>query len=389
MKLYALSLIVVSLPLLFNYITIYNAYEQMSYKNIVKIQQKLKAIYGSALNGNLYKYKAEMFKYRQPAIMVLGSSRVITMREQFFNDSFVNCGLAISHLNEGAMFLEEILKVHRPQIILLGLDFFWFNAAYHQPQSYPAHARSGTGNLLYKIRAPFTWLEKGRISLRTYLSVMLFRDNKNKITNYENMGIQAIKNSDGFRNDGSYLHGETIFGFNPTFVDIKFKETLEMIDKGGLRFEYGQKVSPERVKDFQKIIEICRRHKIPLVAYLVPVAPSVYKKIQSMAGKYAYIGELRRYLKTLPVEYYDFYDISEITTSDCEFFDGFHPGDVLNQKMLLKIVEQNPYTILKKYLNIPLMRAKVKEFSGHVLTEYHKSLYNFKETDYMHLGCKK
>ncbi|MDD2902370.1 MAG: hypothetical protein PHU44_08030 [Syntrophales bacterium] len=330
-----------------------------------------------------------MAKNRRPAIIVLGSSRVIGMRKQFFHGSFVNCGLAMSHLNEGAMFLEEVLKFHRPQVILLGLDFWWFNAAYAQPQTYPDHDASGTGNLLYKIKEPFTWFAKDRISLRTYLAIMLFRNNRNKITNYDNMGVLAIKDSNGFREDGSYLHAETIFGFNPTFEDIKFKQTLEFIDKGGLRFEYGQRVSPERVKDFHKIMAICRRHKIPLVVYLAPVAPSVYQKMQTMDRKYAYIGELRSYLQTLPVEFYDFYDIAEITARDCEFFDGFHPGEVLDQRILLQIVEQNPHTILKKYLNLSLMRAKVKEFSGHVLTEYHKSRYNFPETDFLHLGCKK
>lgn len=389
LKLYAICSVVVSLPLLFNLIFINNAYENMTYRRLVENQQKLNAIYGSALNGNLFAYKAELFKYKKPAIIVLGSSRVITLREQFFSSSFVNCGLGMSYLNEGILFLEEILKSHHPAMILLGLDFWWFNAAHHQPKRYPGHDQDGTANLFYKIKQPFTWLNQKKISLKQYLDIMIFKKTNNKVTKYENMGISAINNSEGFRKDGSFLNSGTIFGFNKSFEEGNFKQTLDIIHKGGARCEYGDRISPERLQQFHELMEICRKNNIPLILFLPPVAPTVYKKMQTMPKEYAFIEELRNYLQTLPVEFYDFHDISEVSSQECEFFDGFHCGDVLYQKMLLKIVEENPASALKKYLNIPLMAAKIKEFSGHVATKYNKSMYNYDEIDFLHLGCKK
>ena len=389
LMLYAMFSVLVSLPLIFNYITICNADENMTYSDIVKLQHKLNAIYGPALNNNFFLYKVELFKYKKPSIIALGSSRVIQIREQFFNGSFVNCGLGISNLHEGIMFLEEILKFHRPEVIFLGFDFWWLNDAHPQPDMFPGYEQDGTGNLPFKIKQPFAWLRKHKISLKEYFDIMIFKSNKNHITNYENLGISAITYSEGFRKDGSFLNAKALFGFDPTFVDIKFKKTFECIGKGTERFEYNNRISPEKLKQFQRIMELCRQNNVTLVVFLPPMAPTIYKKLQTMPKEYAYIEELRDYIHTLPVEAYDFHDISEVSTSDCEFFDGFHGGDVLYQKILLKIVEKNPASALKKYLNIPLMAEKIKEFSGHVITMYHKSMYNFAETDFLHLGCKK
>ena len=361
----------------------------MTYKEIVKYQKKLNAIWGSALNDNLFSYKVELFKQKKPTLMVLGSSRVVQMREQFFNSSFANCGLAMSHLNEGIMFLEEILKFHHPELILLGLDFWWFNDAHPQPPTFPQHNKDGSGNLLYKIRQPFVWLRNNKISLRQLMEVTLFGNTKNDITKYDNMGIAAIKYSQGFRKDGSFFDSKILFGLDPKVADIQFKITFSWIDKGGSRVEYGDRISPGRLQQFQKIMEICRGNNIPLIVFLPPMAPKVYQKMETMPREYAYIQGLRNYLPTLPLEAYDFHDISEVSRNDCEFFDGFHGGDVLSQKMLLSIVEKNPQSALRKYLNIPLMTAKIKEFSGHVLTKYHKQMYNLDETDFLHLGCKK
>ena len=57
-------------------------------------------------------------------------------REESFNENFITTGGAMNHLNEGYLFLEEMTKVHKPEIIILGLDFWWFNENYYQPNSF-------------------------------------------------------------------------------------------------------------------------------------------------------------------------------------------------------------------------------------------------------------
>ena len=390
-KRYAICAIVASLPLFLNLIFVINAYENIKFNRVVEIQQKLNAIYGPRLNDNLFLYKKELFKFKKPAIIALGSSRVIQLREQCFNANFANCGLAGAQLNEVIVFLEEILKINRPEMILLGLDFWWFNGAYQQPKSFPRHNQEGTDNLLFKIKQPFLWLTGQNISFKLYIDVAIFNNNKNTVTKYENMGTGAIKFSEGWRKDGSYINSGIVFGFlkleNLNALD--FKTLLDKIQRGIHPFGYSDRVSPERLQQFQRIMEICRENQIALIVLLPPVSPTIYKKMQSISKQYAYVEELRNYLQTAPVEFYDFHDISAISPSDCEFFDGTHCGDVLYQKMLLKIVEENPDSALKRYVNIPLIEEKSKEFSGHVVTKFNKSRYYYDEVDFLELGCKK
>jgi hypothetical protein len=164
---------------------------------------------------------------------------------------------------------------------------------------------------------------------------------------------------------------------------------LSVIQTGGIRFEYGDRVSPGRLQQFHKVLDFCREKNIHLVVFLPPIAPTIYQKMQSMPKEYAFITELRNYLRTLPLEFYDFHDVSAVSNLDCEFFDGFHCGDVLYQKILLAMVKKNPHSALKKYLNIPLLEEKSTEFSGHVVTKYHPSMYYRDEVDFLRLGCKK
>ncbi len=64
-------------------------------------------------------------------------------------------------------------------------------------------------------------------------------------------------------------------------------------------------------------------------------------------------------------------------------------GEVGYQKLLLAISRQNPASVLNKCLNIKLMRDKIDEFDGCVLTEYDPAMYNYAEVDFLNLGCKK
>ena len=378
-----------SLPFLTNLIFLYNAFEIMGFNDIVDIQSRNNAIYCSKFNQNHFSYKLKMVELNRPIIISLGSSVVMQMRDFFFNESFINCGRGMNSLNEGRLFLEKMISFHTPKTIILGLDFWWFNENC-RPDDIPDRENDGKDITYDKLTEPTLLVLKGTISIKTYIDIILGHLDHSKITKYKKMGFLAISTSDGFRKDGSFLYGGVIFGFRDS-EDKKFLNTVKRIDKADMadKFAYGNNLPSERIKELNEIITLCNRNDIKLVIIIPPVAKAVYSKITSMGDKYSYIEKLRKYIRNLPVESYDFYDVSDMNISDCEFIDGFHCGDVTYQKILLRILEINPNSCIKDYLNVNLMKKCVKKFDGKVLTIIDEGTYCYQEVDFLELGCKK
>jgi hypothetical protein len=107
-----------------------------------------------------------------------------------------------------------------------------------------------------------------------YFNILVFKNNRNKVTSYNNMGVLAIKRSEGFKEDGSYSYAGLMSGLSKTFSDKKSKTTLK-------------------------------------------------------------------------------------------------------------------HSVLRNYLNIDLMQRSIKENCGKAMTRYDQAKYNFKETDFLGIGCRK
>jgi hypothetical protein len=388
---YFVALIVLSLPLMLNYLFIERAYENSSFKDIVHIQRSYDAIYGTALNQNTYAYKLELVRAVKPDVVAVGSSRIMQFREDYFVVPFVNTGGAMNYLNEGILFLEDLVKVHKPKTIILGLDFWWFNPNYPQPSFYDYHDNIGTFITFDKLTKPFTFLMDSKITLSDYAATIAYQSRLNNITQYKTLGLDAIKTSEGFRKDGSYFYAKTIFGFDDNYDDVKFQGIASRIAHGIRKFEYSTRISDERVRDLLKFLSIARENDIAVVLFLPPVSHAIYEKMRNAANKYAYVNGLRQYLKTLPCEMYDFHNIGTVHVDDCEFIDGIHGGDVVFQRLLLNIIGRNQNSALRAYLDLNLMRKSVKKYEGKVLTIYDsdsaKLLHS--EVDFLKLGCYK
>jgi hypothetical protein len=388
LKLYLLITAVMAFPLFVNLIFITNAHEHTTFREIVNIQHAKNAIYGTALNQNTFAYKIELVRHAKPKIIALGSSRILEVREEFFNTPFVNCGGAMNNLEEGKVFLMELFRYHKPEILLLGLDFWWFSDLFSQRETFDYHRNTGADLTLDKLIKPYNFLISSKISPRDYLQILLLKNDKNHITNYNNLGFTAIKRSDGFRKDGSYLYASTISGFAPEGQRIiGFNDRLDP----KRRFEFGTDLSRNRLNALTEILKMCINHNVVPIIIIPPVSTVAYKRIVSRPEKYGYVLRFQEYVGALPYETYDFHDIRKAESTDCECIDGFHIGDVAYQKILLKILKQNPGSVLSKYVNAGPIDRMVREHTGKVMTVYEadQDKFNYREADFLKLGCQK
>jgi hypothetical protein len=125
-----------------------------------------------------------------------------------------------------------------------------------------------------------------------------------------------------------------------------------------------------------------------LILIYPPFASRVYSKMNE--GGYAYIRDVQKRLSScLPnVKFYDFLDPTTINgSSDCEFIDGFHGGDVLYARLLKSISTDNAR--LRALLSSDFLDRFILENSGFAGGVTRKRLLNGVEVDFNRLGCKK
>jgi hypothetical protein len=389
--LYAIVLGVFAIPLGVNLLFLTHAYENMSLRDVAKEQHRKDALYGTALSRNAFGHKLELVKEVKPRVIALGSSRSLGIREELFTVPFVNCGNAMNALNEGRMFIEELTTFHKPELIIMGVDFWWFSEEVRQPERYGYHRNDGTQLTLDKMYKPFEYIFTSKLELRDYLNIALFKKNKNDITNYANMGLIAIIRGSGFRKDGSHLYADTIFGQKGGGRSIQLQTVKSKKGKRHIVHAYGSEISQKRVEELHRIIALCKEKGIELIVIYPPVSDSAYEQIMANRDQFEYFFRVQEVVSALPVEHYIFQSTHSISSSNCECIDSVHIGEVAYQRLFLAILERNPDSLLKKYINEDLLRSSVSRLNGRVLAIFDtdKGRFNYPEKDFLKIGCQR
>ncbi|RLA74278.1 MAG: hypothetical protein DRG11_05305 [Epsilonproteobacteria bacterium] len=381
---FILIFIIGVIPYSLLYIYLESNFENNTYSDIVERQITNNSIYGTALNQNTFSYKLELIKKVKPNIVALGSSRVMAFRKENFNTSFVTAGGGMNYLNEGYKFLENMYQFHKPEYIILGLDFWWFNNDFNQPKYFPYHENDGKSISTTKIYKTLSWLTSGKVSLSSFTNILNSNKIKNQYTNYDNLGFAAISTSNGFRSDGSQFYSKTVFGLEKS-GDEKFSNTFKRISDGNSRFEYGNELSKDRIDTFNKILEIIKNNNTKIILLIPPIANATYKKME--AFPYGFIDRFRELVKSLDMENYDYHNLSVITQNDCECVDGFHGGDVVYSRIIKDIYDKN--SSISKYIDIANVNNSINLYQGNALIVNSNNIFRNQEVDFLQLGCIK
>lgn len=346
-------------PLLLSLVLLFVNGETMALDDVVARQQQSGAIYGTAVHGNEREHRLEVIRQTRPAIVGLGSSRM-QFRETGFTAPFASAGTVMGTLRHGRDFLERMLAFHRPEIVMLGLDFWWFlDGAKEGPGLWRpiANASDISADKLLK---PYDWLYRGRISAGQLGGLMTGALDGTALTPEPKIGIRARLEAWGFRGDGAhYVHA----GVPAIGMEEVAHWQAAMVAGAGPYYRHGATVSPARLAELESVLSYSRDQGMTPVVILLPMAGAI---VESMAahGGYAYVAELRQALSSLGVEAYDFHDPRSLGAGDDEFLDHIHPGDVLYLRMLSAILAARPDSALAPYLDAEALAGAIARWRG-------------------------
>lgn len=274
--------------------------------------------------------KSEVAALRGADVLVLGTSRTMQFCSAMLPKAdFYNAGGAVSTLGQVLPFLQNLPAGKRPHTLILGLDQYFFNAAWDNSSASDAGYTAPVDPIDVPA-ALFGFLHhcgEGKIDL-----IRLAGAGSGVF------GVPARVRGSGFISDGSYLYGTQA---EDRSVDLTFADARARIAGGTNRFQYGEEVSDGSLAILRELLEWCSQQGIRVVAYLPPYAPSVCALMQQ-SGSYGYLDLI--YPKILEIfdifdmECYDFTWMKD--SADEEFIDGFHAGDQVYVRMLLAMLEQ-------------------------------------------------
>ena len=386
---YVVFLGVFTAPLLIllglNFLFLRNAGELLSVEEILDRQQDPSqfCLYGTALKSQTFAYKMEGIRRTRPDVIALGSSRSLAFRERFFRDAFYNMGSSMTNLNEGLDVADGILTgSHPPKTVILSLDFWWFSEAFTPPVAYRPRQEllhSFEGYFLFK---PFQWLAEGKITITDYVNTIMGTDRAEPC----NIGILALKRRNGLAPDGSRYEPDAVTSLE-NFQDGVFDEVKEIHDGTG-RYAYADAAHPLHVETLLQLIQKFRDRGIEVVVVLPPFPSSVVAAFQEEAAHYGVFDSLRNTLRDKNIPFFDATDPAIFGSSDCEFLDGVHGGDVAYARLVLWIDAERKKSGFPPIGNTVLLQKLIAENAGYALAKDPRVTADA-EVDFLHMGCKK
>ena len=212
----------------------------------------------------------------KPEVIALGSSRVMTIDSDFFNDQiFINNGVSGSSIEDLiAIYQMYKSKDMLPKEIILGVDPWLFNINNDQNRwlSIEKEYNKYYNKAESKINPSFTILKYTQLFSPSYLQASIKSLQRKKITptsKKNNEGMTLLK-------DGSITYGEKVRKITKDKVDYAARYYIQ---SKIYSIEEFKRISPEKFTEFQNLCSDILENDIKLSFFLSPYHPLVYQKI--------------------------------------------------------------------------------------------------------------
>lgn len=345
-------------------------------------------LFGSGLSQDFVDYKLRLYAAVKPELAVVGSSRVMQFRGDWFRTSFVNMGGTAGNLAVLRSTVDAMLRLHKPRAVILGLDFWWFMPQWEARPFADVPPTSGSYNYGFaSLKKPWEWLMQGKISLAELAAPVLglagsgFRADR--------FGIMAQQTDDGFGPDGSWYSSGEITGRKAPF-DYQFRDTLAQARQGVKAFFHarpGQEgPSAEHVDALAEIWCRLRSRGIQTFMFIAPLSSRVLDCMRQNPEAWPHLFRLREALAERGMDVMDCTDPAGFASGDCEFIDGFHGGEISYARILRRMADHWP--ALLAYVDMRRLDAVIRDWSGHAFAPDAR-VTGLPETDFMRFGCRK
>jgi len=305
---------------------------------------KPETLFGSAYSSQDVSLKLGRILRDAPEVLVIGSSRTLDMRKEFFQPQFTfyNGGRLASDIWVMRQALQQLPTDRLPKHLLIGLDQYKFNVGssnYHPDDITPQ-----------VVKEKFDLEEQGWDRFGDVWPAVAEDLLKGKIhppTDHDSktVGLAAKMRASGFRNDGSYRYGALIdVPAAQRSSEKRMKDVFERIEDSDEPFEHGDSINPHSLDEVGRLLDWCKSHGIKVTAYFPPFAPSAIEAMRQPPHRYKYLETLYPQVSQIFAHKgFRLFDFTRVPGStDDQFVDGFHASDRIAATILLEMAKEDP-----------------------------------------------
>lgn len=367
------TFLVGSIPFMLFYGFLLGSKEHLTVSQVVDAQSEKGGLYGTAIHNTEHAFKLEILKRTKPKVVAVGSSRVLQFRGELFNEPFANLGRTLLSARLASETFQQIINAHKPELIIVGVDFWWFSDNYAPPDRGPLE--KGGWVEPSNVMKVLGWIKAGKLPAKQFFDALVRPAN--------DMGALAIINKDGFDRFGARVRTSLVTGKTPSH-DRQFNLSRVSMETGYGNFPHAPKLDEAAWNSLLEAIQILKNHQIEAIIVLPPIAARILDQMARTPGL-QYAARIRTRLKSLTVPHFDFSDVRPLDSSDCEFYDGVHGGTVTFARMLRQMAKN--HQTLAKMINIESIDRTIETSAGRASSKDIDGIKN--EVDFLALGCSK
>ena len=362
---------------------LYQNRENVSPVEAARLQNESGGLYGSALVYRPYPYKLELYRLQNPDVAIVGSSRAMAFVAEGFAGSMTNLGGAVNEIVDAERLIPDMLAAHRPKLLLITLDFWWFNQSRVEDPAVISQApdiKFGLNDIL----TPAQWILDGDVKPGALLRSLFPAPADEPL-----IGVWAHLNHSGFDRRGTRFYGGLLTGEVPA-DDPGFKRTLKRVKnaKADSKLAIAGPFSESAWQALLKTADAARAQQVEVRFIVPPVAPQVQEEMRAAAPR-TLIDELHAHLEKSDYAYDDFSDPKSLDSGACEFVDGLHGGFVTYLRILRQVaagLEARPE--LRGLIQPDAALASLIESNAGRAT-LRGQKWAGTESDFLKLGCDK
>ncbi len=297
---------------------------------------------------------------RKPQIITIGSSHVLQFRSMFFNrqpHAFYNAGGPAFSLDQVEEILRRIDPDALPKFVIFGIDSVWFNDAYVYPIDYQAHDPNDLETLFQVNRGVMQILLQ-----KEPIDVGLLLARREPLRGGLALGWRAIRDGQGYRNDGSEQFGDFIVK-HYLWPQNERQHHLDLLRDGKEMYIPGDTVSPSRLAQMERILQFCRQHGIQPIGFPQVFSPTQYQQMMA-DGQHTYVWKLTPLLQDLFARYggryFDYSNGAALGGTDDDFYDGWHASERLTLHMYIEFLKQMP-NVFAPYSDLDFLQKAEKD----------------------------
>jgi len=310
------------------------------------IETDAEILWGPGFGQQSAAYKLRRAAWLRPELLVLGSSRVTQTRDAMAPGiRTYNAGLGASSLPEALAFLRALYAVHRPRVVVLGIDPWWFDLQQDPPQ--PLIRRT------FDVRG---WLANvaahGLFSAPVVKRALVgIADTPDRFGGRRTVGYLAAATSSGFRPDGSYQYGDVFLGLNPQFdvLDMDYAHDFAFytraVRRAEDRFRYTGPVLPIHIAMLDEILRLNAEAGVGTVIFFPSFPAAVWRAIEETPSQRDYfvriVASVSKMAGRHDVAVFDYLNLGRLGMSDVQTIDGLHADEVATGAMWLDMVRRS------------------------------------------------